>query len=1172
LILDRFVPSGSGRAVDLANGGLVCLRTASSREDRDRRRRAETAARVSALRIAGMAPLVDYGLGGRDEWIEAYGLGALDEHAGSAADLLRSSARAIAALLVCAGLAVRNGPRSRRGAEDPPGLFIPEPLERVIAADDEEVAAEPPAAPAGLPAAGTILERRDELDPVMEWIGAPADSGARIVGIEAAPGAGLRTFFQAIAREARLAGFVPVSSLFCGQAAFPIPGVDRTALCATLRDRHVLILDRPVVNGPSADPTAVARFLSRLDTAGGRPHAVVCRSLASGNEPVITLRPMRPAQLRRSVLFAGIDAARIERAVDTAVRLSGGWPGAFARIVRELLGLRAEDAPYRFSPSSGAAVREAAPPPSEPVADAHAGEQTSAMLARAGELARRGRHAAGERLLRRNIGYLQRRRQAGDQARAQLALGRLLLARGRRRSAQEAFEESRRLFDSVPDAAGVVLALVHLGAAHIDDGALPAAESVLRTAEVGATHAALGTLRRAAGLLLARTLFWQGRHDDAWHLVERLGSCADGRIQEAAAVAERCVPAAGGSGWGASAAGYPDPPGLPAIDTELGVRIALARRDAGLAARRLAAAGEAREDQGPLYAGTLIALRLLVQGALGDASALARTAASGLTLMRRLHAPLAAQEIRLAHLEALIDAGARVPAATCLRRLESRSASAISGLARARLDALATRLRNLECGGVRPVGEGDGAVDTGAIVRILQHCHEAQSETDAVGGVCRTVRTSLGAGTVSAFALVEGTAHLVASTGPRSCRPELAERSATSLLVVGPEDSTSGRELAAPVRYGGAAVGALTVRWSPGAHGTGDSPARGILEAAAAAIGPAMAALVSAAPAKHEAESSPGDLGGPSAAMAEVRRQVRRAAAAPYPVLILGESGTGKELIAKAIHAGSARRARRFCAVNCAALSDDLFETELFGHARGSFTGASADRPGLFEEADGGTLFLDEVGELSPRAQAKLLRAIQEGEIRRVGENHPRRVDARIVAATNRPLGDEVKAGRFRHDLLYRLDVLRIEVPPLRERPEDVGPLAREFWRDAMRRTGGQAELSSGTLAALARYDWPGNVRELQNTLASLAVHAPARGRVAPSRLPPAIAGAGLYAHEQQVTLAEARRRFEERFVRATLARAGGHRTDAASALGLSRQGLAKVIARLGISGEDGAP
>ena len=455
---------------------------------------------------------------------------------------------------------------------------------------------------------------------------------------------------------------------------------------------------------------------------------------------------------------------------------------------------------------------------------------------------------------------------------------------------------------------------------------------------------------------------------------------------------------------------------------------------------------------------------------------------------------------------------------------------------------------------------------------MLQQCHEAQSETDAVGGVCQTVRTALGAGAVTAFALVDGTMQLAASAGQRACGPALAERSAAALLIVGPEESAFGRELAAPVRCGGAAVGSLAVRWSPGAPGAGESRARGVLAAAAAAIGPALAALGSSAPAKGAEDSSLGDLGGPSAAIADVRRQVRRAAAAPYPVLVLGESGTGKELIAKAIHAGSARRVRRFCAVNCAALSDDLFETELFGHARGSFTGAAADRPGLFEEADGGTLFLDEVGELSPRAQAKLLRAIQEGEIRRVGENHPRRVDTRIVAATNRPLADEVKAGRFRHDLLYRLDVVRITVPPLRERPEDVGPLAREFWREAMRRTGGQAELSSATLAALARYEWPGNVRELQNTLAALAVHAPPRGRVPPSRLPAAIVGAGLHAGGEPLTLAEARRRFEERLVRATLARAGGHRSDAASALGLSRQGLAKVITRLGIGGAEGAP
>ena len=206
----------------------------------------------------------------------------------------------------------------------------------------------------------------------------------------------------------------------------------------------------------------------------------------------------------------------------------------------------------------------------------------------------------------------------------------------------------------------------------------------------------------------------------------------------------------------------------------------------------------------------------------------------------------------------------------------------------------------------RVTGEADGTVETRAVVRILQRCHEAESETDAVGGVCHTVRAALGAGAVSAFALVDGTMQLAASAGQRACGPGLAERSAALLLIVGPEESALGRELAAPVRYGGAAVGSLAVRWSPGAPGAAESRARGVLAAAAAAIGPAMAALGSSAPATHAAESSLGDLGGPSAAIADVRLQVRRAAAAPYPVLVLGESGTGKELIAKAIHAGSA--------------------------------------------------------------------------------------------------------------------------------------------------------------------------------------------------------------------------------------------------------------------------
>jgi DNA-binding NtrC family response regulator len=393
---------------------------------------------------------------------------------------------------------------------------------------------------------------------------------------------------------------------------------------------------------------------------------------------------------------------------------------------------------------------------------------------------------------------------------------------------------------------------------------------------------------------------------------------------------------------------------------------------------------------------------------------------------------------------------------------------------------------------------------------------------------------------------------------------QVAGRAIAAGVSLGPHRHDDRVEAAVPVQYGGTAIAALCARWPVGC--THDlTRALPLLEMAAAAASPIVSTLV-----RRREQRPPGadrDLLGATTAMDDLRRTVERAAAAPFGVLVEGESGSGKELVARAIHRLGPRRDRPFCTVNCAALPDDLIETELFGHARGAFTGAAVERTGVFEEAHGGTLFLDEIGELSPRAQAKVLRVIQEGELRRVGENVSRRIDVRLVAATNRDLRREAEAGRFRFDLLYRLDVIRITVPPLRDRRDDIALLAEQIWNEATRRLGSRAALSAATVAALARYDWPGNVRELQNVLAALAVRSPKRGVVPPSALPPNVVQRGVEGGEA-ATLTDARRTFDERFIRAALVRTGGHRGRAAAELGLTRQGLTKLITRLGIEGQ----
>ena len=296
---------------------------------------------------------------------------------------------------------------------------------------------------------------------------------------------------------------------------------------------------------------------------------------------------------------------------------------------------------------------------------------------------------------------------------------------------------------------------------------------------------------------------------------------------------------------------------------------------------------------------------------------------------------------------------------------------------------------------------------------------------------------------------------------------------------------------------------------------------------------------------------------GRSEAMLAVFKTAARVAATDATVLIQGESGTGKELVARAIHVSSPRENGPFVAVDCGAIAEGVLESELFGHAKGAFTGAQAARRGLFEEADGGTLFLDEIGDIGPKLQAQLLRALQEGEIRRVGTNEVVRVNVRVVAATNKDLADAVKAGKFREDLYYRLNVVTVRLPPLRARKEDIVLLAEHF--AAKHGRGAPVAISPEARDTLIGYDWPGNVRELENAIARALALNPS-GMILPDDLSESIRGAKPAVQgpvpTDRPTLAE----LEKRYAEVVLREAQGNKTRAAEVLGIDRKTLYRIL------------
>ncbi len=311
---------------------------------------------------------------------------------------------------------------------------------------------------------------------------------------------------------------------------------------------------------------------------------------------------------------------------------------------------------------------------------------------------------------------------------------------------------------------------------------------------------------------------------------------------------------------------------------------------------------------------------------------------------------------------------------------------------------------------------------------------------------------------------------------------------------------------------------------------------------------------------------------GESDAIRQLREQVQRAAPTNGRVLIYGENGTGKELVARSIHALSRRRGAPFVEVNCAAIPEELIESELFGHVRGAFTGAVADRRGKFEAADGGTLFLDEIGDMSLKTQAKVLRVLQEQTMEAVGGTTPIKVDVRVLAATNKDLQHEIRSGRFREDLFFRLNVVPIFVPPLRDRPEDVALLADHFMAEFGREYGRRVKtFLPDAVAVLQRYRWPGNVRELRNVIERLMIMV-SGDVIAESDLgfldPDALRESGPEpaAATPRLTLHAARDRFERDLILRTLGEQQGNMSRTAEILGVERSNLYRKMKAFGIA------
>lgn len=961
---------------------------------------------------------------------------------------------------------------------------------------------------------GVVLQHRTVLDALVDVLngGGP---GPVTVSVAGPPRSGITTVRHAFARAARLAGYLPV-------------GVESARRWPQLHDltagRHLCVL-----SGDEAAPDVATRacWLARLGVESTRRHLHLTFVRRTDAAPgALRLDPLGVAAMT-SMIYVDPDFGPSARELFAAARIADGWPGQF------LAALRAERF-EGFNHPSASTVHEASAPygttpaidvtPSRPVKPMRMASALARADRRAALLTGAGRHGAAMRLLERAIRLLQAREARNDAATCALRLAWIARSRGDCDDARVQIERARAMSD---DASTHAAASAAAGILWTDEGRHVEAEAALRSAVAAASTLQRPDVARRAALGLARALLWQERVSDALAALEDLSGPECPEVScEALALAARIHATAGD------------------------VAAAL-----GAASQALLRSSALRHPRLESSAHRAMAVALLLARDLTGAESHARSALRAASVG---HLPLTALRLRALLLSILRAAD---PAAELARRLREALQRA---LRRGRLPHVVRTQIGVACE-ADPQGPPFHRVqrfrrDTGEIVaELVDAAQRAPDDAAALRCVLEVISDRIQASSAVLLAGPDASRVMAGWGRPWRERSSSARRALDSGLAAPIDRAMQPPEAAEPVKYAGNTVAAIACRWPAGSW---VDPAAVALYLGAGAL--ALSAHVQALLDVRDTslQITWGDLLGESPAAVTLREAVQRAARAPFPVLIEGESGSGKELVARAIHRLGPRRDRRFCAINCAAITDELVEAELFGHARGAFTGAAAERAGLFEEADGGSLFLDEVGELSARAQAKLLRVVQDGEVRRVGENFPRRVDVRLIAATNRRLEQEVAAARFRADLRFRLDVVRITVPALRERVADIPMLAAHFWHDASSRVGSRATLGPETLAALSRYDWPGNVRELQNAIAWIAVHAPRRGKIGASMLPSRLAAA---TPQSTGSFETARADFERRFVRAALSQTGGHRARTAQVLGVSRQGLAKMLRRLGI-------